>query len=669
MISGSLLNIDGLGAEWVDEQIDELTDHIDHINPVDFNSKHRYLSRGETPMSGLMDFSLTPYWIKPMNQLDPYDPTREIWVKKGVKTSFNTTPIEGGLLYFAAYMRAFHGGFVTADKEMAQSRMETHVIPMFQNSGFGDIFRSADVDTSNKTGKTKKLLQWLGGGSLTPEGAKNADKFRMYLWMWMWLDELDSWAQTIGKDGDPVRLVMSRAETFWNMRKIIGGSTPLLKGSSHIDRHHARGNQQIYECHCLKCGFPMHLRWRHEDMNNTEIKRGLIWEYKEGGEFYDPLSVRYECWNCGHGHQEHDKEKFINQNNADWKATATPVEEHIESYHIPALLSRFKHWSDHVATWHEAFTPKEKVKSQDNLQVFYNNVLGESFEVIGVKLSTAAAYSHRREFYHSNQILNDEIEKYCKSGVMFVAMLVDVQKHFLSVATFGVTIGGNSFLIEYKRLNDNASSEDGCLNMDSPAWHELRSMIDNEELYISDDKKTYMSAITLIDCGWGDSESVVAEFCSEWRSGVWPIKGDSQSAKRIRSFYEYQTSLKNTAYMLAVDHYKDRMAPVLRRRWIPSDGDQPRYTVNFPVNMPNSAMKELTVEYKREERKNGRIVAVWHRPNGARNELWDLLIYLQAAIEILAYRTCTINLELKETDFQEFWTAAEEEQLFYTIEE
>lgn len=665
--SPNLVNIDSVGAEWLCEQIDTLTEEVEHATPVGFNEEFRYLSRGETPMSGLMDFSLTPYWIKPLNQLDPYDPTREVWIKKGVKTSFNTTPIEGGLLYFAAHLRAFHGGFVTADKELAQSRMETHVIPMFQNSGFGDIFRSADADTSSKTGKTKKLLQWLGGGSLTPEGAKNADKFRMYLWMWMWLDEMDSWPQTIGKDGDPVRLVMSRAETFWNMRKIVGGSTPLLKGSSHIDRHFQRGNEQRYECRCLKCGYPMWLKWRHDDINNSAIPRGLIWEYKTDSDFYDPKSVRYECWNCGHGHVEHDKERFINKDNADWVATSEPVEEHIESYHIPALLSRFKHWSDHVATWHEAFTKNEKVKSQDNLQVFYNNVLGESFEVIGVKLSTAAAYSHRREFYHSGQILNDEIEKYCQSPVMFVAMTVDVQGRFLSVATWGVTVGGNSFLIDYKKLKDSSPPdiEDPCCDVDSPVWHELRAIIDNPECYISDDHKTYPIAITLIDSGWGKSEPAVAEFCSEWSRGVYPIKGDSHSYKRIASFYEYKTSLKNPAYMLAVEHYKDRMAPVLRRRWEPSDGDQKRFTVNFPVDMSNAAMKELTVEYKREERKGGRIVAVWHRPSGARNELWDLLIYLQAAIEILAYNTCRGNLEMDETDFIEFWRYVEEEALFW----
>jgi hypothetical protein len=69
-------------------------------------------------------------------------------------------------------------------------------------------------------------------------------------------------------------------------------------------------------------------------LNKADVKRGMKWEYKTDGTF-DPNSIRYECWNCGRGHEEHDKENFINKNNAEWIATAVPVEAGIESYHVP----------------------------------------------------------------------------------------------------------------------------------------------------------------------------------------------------------------------------------------------------------------------------------------------------------------------------------------------
>ena len=49
---------------------------------------------------------------------------------------------------------------------------------------------------------------------------------------------------------------------------------------------------------------------------------------------------------------------------------------------------------------------------------------------------------------------------------------------------------------------------------------------------------------------------------------------------------------------------------------------------------------------------------VWHRPPGVNNELWDLLIYCMAGIDIFARLTCLGNLELRDTDWKAFWEYA-----------
>jgi phage terminase large subunit GpA-like protein len=658
----SLINFDTLGADYISDLFGSLTEHVEHLTPVQYNEAKRYLSRSETPLSGYMDFSLTPYWIEPLNRLDTFDDAREIVIKKGVKTSYNTTGIEGGLFYLAGHLRAFPSMFVTADKEMAQSRMETNVIPMFQNADM-DIFRSADIDSTSKTGKTKKLLQWMGGGYCIPEGAKNADKMRMYGAMYLWLDELDSFVQSVGKDGDPVQLLKDRCSGFWNMRKIMMGSTPLLKGSSQIDRQFERGDQRKYNCRCLKCGYPQSLRWSIADLQKPETKRGMIWEYTAGGQL-DVLSIRYECKNCGHGHDENSKEKFINKDNCEWKPTATPIEPGIYSYHMPSTLSRLQPWSKQVSMWLSAYSKKGKVKNIEKLQVFYNNVLGESFEVTGAKISFSAVSGHRRPFYKKGEIPNAQIEMYCKSHVMFLCMTVDVHLHNLAVAVWGVTVGGNTWLVDYKRLVDE--TEIGCGDIESPTWGEVRRMIDEQE-YTADDGKKYRLAITLIDSGY--SESTVSDFTSEWDTGVYPIVGRSSSAVRINEFREFTTGSGKQGYMIDVDYYKDRLAPVLRRDWTPQHGDQGRYQLNTPIDTTDKELKELTREYKREKRlPNGTTKRYWYRPHGADNELWDLLVYANGALDILANLACTQNLELEETDFQSFWEYAEEQQLFYSVD-
>jgi phage terminase large subunit GpA-like protein len=74
----------------------------------------------------------------------------------------------------------------------------------------------------------------------------------------------------------------------------------------------------------------------------------------------------------------------------------------------------------------------------------------------------------------------------------------------------------------------------------------------------------------------------------------------------------------------------------------------------------------LTVE-TRQERKDerGNITYVWHRPQGAKNELWDLLGYGHAAVEILAWSICIQRFELDTIDWAKFWEYLESEALYY----
>ena len=61
----------------------------------------------------------------------------------------------------------------------------------------------------------------------------------------------------------------------------------------------------------------------------------------------------------------------------------------------------------------------------------------------------------------------------------------------------------------------------------------------------------------------------------------------------------------------------------------------------------------------------GRVSYYWHRPSGAKNELWDLLTYAHAAVEILAFSICIEHYELETVDWTEFWNYCEENKLFY----
>ena len=44
----SMVDIDTGGAEYLEDKIDTITDHVEHLNTVECNEHFRYLSRGQT---------------------------------------------------------------------------------------------------------------------------------------------------------------------------------------------------------------------------------------------------------------------------------------------------------------------------------------------------------------------------------------------------------------------------------------------------------------------------------------------------------------------------------------------------------------------------------------------------------------------------------------------
>jgi phage terminase large subunit GpA-like protein len=368
----------------------------------------------------------------------------------------------------------------------------------------------------------------------------------------------------------------------------------------------------------------------------------------------DPESVRYVCKYCGHPHFEHDKPRFISQENCFWKPTAIPVEPHIRSYRLPSFLSLLTPWSEAVGDWLTAMDIKTgKTKDIDAMQSFYNNHLGETFELLGGKIKFEAVSGHRRRWYHKGEINNKQIEQYCDTGILFLTCSVDVHKSNLAVAVWGWTAGFTCWLIDYQRFTDE--SENGCEVLESPAWGKLKDLIDYG-VWTADDGKQYKLIMTLIDSGYAAPQ--VCEFAGQWEHGVYPIVGRDRPAKAqsIKEFAEFTTVAGTTGYRILVDHYKDRLAPALRRDWHPGEGLQPSYTFNAPVDTEDHELKELTREYRREKKHpNGEVTYYWHRPGNAPQELWDLMVYGHASVEILAWILCVQDHQMEMTDWLQFW--------------
>jgi phage terminase large subunit GpA-like protein len=654
-----MYDLEMVGTDWLIEEVENLIEYIPHTTPVEFNEEHRYLPRSVTNQPGYISYDLFPYLIEILNCFDEKNGVREFSLMKGVQVGW-TTLLESCMLYAMAHVKTLPCMFMTADKELASARIENNVLPMLQQSGFEDILRSSDEGNSRKTGKTVNHLQWDGGGYMVPFGANNAAKMRSFSIAIFFKDEIDGWPTYVGKDGCPDEVSDDRCSAYWDRRKILRGSTPLKNPGSKINKSYKLGDQRKYLVKCLnpECRFPQSLRWHTED-KDTGVIGGFIW--KQDGRSLDIESVRYLCQKCGHEHAEHDKERLFELANAEWVPTAKPSQPGIRSYHLPAMYSPigFQPWYKCVASFLAGYDPvTRKVVDIAAYQKFYNNILGEPFTIMGSKVKFVHVSAHRRQGYKFGEVPNKYALQYSGSRIMFLTCTVDVHKSNLAVTVMGWTRDARTYVIDYWRF-EVEGDEETCEEISHPVWGRMRKLIE-ETTYIADDGQGYRILYTLVDAGFAND--TINTFCSDYTSGVVPILGRTRPAKnqRILEFAEFTTQAGTIGFRILVDHYKDRIAPVLRREWVEEVGLQDRYHFNAPLDITDKQLKELTVETRVEETDaNGGTTYVWKRPKGAFNELWDLLGYGHACVEIIAWNICIKHFELETIEWGRFWDYAD----------
>lgn len=638
-------------AQWLEEQFAALTYELEVITPSKWAETKRYLPPSVTALPGPFSFDVAPFAREIVDCMSLDSPVREVIWMKGVQITATTAGLENTLGYVIEHVKTAPAMLVTADAELAKLRLESYILPMLEHSGLSHLIRSSDTTNNRKTGQRDGKLEWIGGGFLALLGAKNPNKMRSTSAQYLLADEIDGWPLKVGRDGSPMKLVRDRTAAFESSRKIFCVSTPTVKGQSVIETEFLRGDQRYYHVCCLHCGFPQVLRWRRVNKDTGEVT-GIVWEMD--GARLVPGSTRYLCERCGHPHTNDDKMKLLSPSyGAEWRPTATPVNPTVRSYHLSALYSPvgMQSWDACVAKWLEAWDDERgQARNTDDLKVFYNNVLGETFVELGEKIRFDHVSPHRRHHYRFGEVPNAFASEYCESHVLVLTCAVDVHKDNLAVSVFGWTRGRRAILIDYWRFEGDTENLH-----DAATWGRLRELLEEKE-YVADDGKIYRIELTLIDSGYRADD--VYQFCGEYAAGVIACKGRDISARsHVGKYYELSTGKSGERFAgIFVDHYKDRWSTSFRREW---DGVsvQPEGYFNAPIDIRDDQLKELTVEVKRDrKRADGVIIGKeWHRPSGANNELWDCLVYCTAALQMIADDLCISQLGLPQANWLEFY--------------
>ena len=627
-------------VEFFLECIDSLTDSKSFLQVSEWAEQNRYLPTELTPMPGYWDNSVAPYLVEPMDCMSVSSPVRKVAVMKGAQICATTGLIENPLGY--AIEEAPSGVmYVSADKGLTERTFETKIERLLDSSNLRQLI-SSQVNTARARSGDKATYKEFPGGFIYAVGAGNPGKLRAMSVKRAFLDEIDAMPDKLGHEGSPESLIEIRTRAFESSRKIMYLSTPVILQTSKIWKLWEYGDKRRYYVPCKYCGKMQYLVFRAKREDGKFY--GFVFEIDDDGTYiYD--SVRYLCKKCLKPWANYDKAYFLPL--GEWRPEKKPLEHGFRSYHIPSFISPvgIYSWNAVITDWLKCYDEQlNRIIDVDERKVFRQTVEGLPWEERGEAPKFEKVISHRRAIYARNQIPNKAALQEAGSPIFFLLASADVHKERIDFNVIGWCRDGVSYNIDYRKLEGDTE------DLEKGPWKKLREIIETE-VWKADDGKKYKIQLNLIDARY--RTDTVYSFCSEYSGGVFPIMGLYRMPKgaRVNQFAEYKSKFGTVAYNINTTYFKDRLASWLRKDW--NSGEmQPLGYPNFPVDYGDDYFHEFESEQKMEERsrKTGQVIGYYWKQidAGHPNHAWDCFIYNMAALELVAYKYCTIDYK----DFQ-----------------
>lgn len=478
-----------------------------------------------------------------------------------------------------------------------------------------DVPAVGDVlgDGRSRDKRNTILKKTYPGGVLYLVGANSGGGFRRISVRIAEFDEVDGYPWVAGNDGDVITLGIGRTEDAWD-RKIIIGSTPLIKGSSVVARYYAESDRRRFFVPCPHCDHGQVLKW-----GGLEKDYGFKWP--EG----QPSEVAYLCEHC-HCMINH-AQKFGMLDQGEWFAEKGRRFEGHAGFHIWAAYSYLPN-----SSWPKL--AEEWLKSQkDNrrLQVFVNQILGEPWEERG-KAPNELSLMARRERYPVRTIEPatpgdaEKVENVVPNAAAVLTSFTDVQVDRLETQVVGWGHGEEAWTLEYHVLHGDPTAE--------PVWQAVFELLTRPR-YLERGGVEYIRS-NAIDSGYA-SQSVYAYAAPRqvYRTPdgrlafTWATKGVTGSGP-VWPRKPGKSSMSNVpVWPVKVDTAKDTMSSRLQSIADPGPG-----FIHFPMDFGEDYFRQLTAEqaFDRHDSK-GFPRRVWEMKKGRkRNEVWDTVVGNYAAL-------------------------------------
>ena len=455
---------------------------------------------------------------------------------------------------------------------------------------------------------------FLNGSTIELKDAITPDAFAEYAARYMFGDEIDRKPWQSGgektSEGNKVSLMKRRMDNFDDGVMTLG-SSPGLKGHSHIEEGYLRGDQRQFFVPCPDCGEYQILEW-----GGPRKGFGVMWPDGK------PLKAFYRCKHCHHDIQQVSQMAMVRQ--GEFRATAVG-EPGVISFRTNALISPLGavSWGKLAVEFERANTAAKEGEF-DLLQAFVNTVLAETWQP---RAGSKVVNSHELE---ENQ---EHFECEIPPGVRFTTMGMDVQSGpdgsggYAIASVWGWGQGEEAWLIGRYRFNKRHPFADPLGKL------EIEQFILNKRFKTMDGREMRILA-TSIDSGGKDYTQDVYEMTLRLHSrNVWAIKGrnlrpgvrsgqiwpkDPTRTRAASLLFNIDTGMIKDRLNQKLNYGHKRSAPV-HFPFEGAEGSEPIETEYFD---------ELTLE-KPVLVKNGGGAVHW-QTNKKGNEAWDEFCYAYA---------------------------------------
>lgn len=461
------------------------------------------------------------------------------------------------------------------------------------------VLRGKIKDAKSRDSDNTILEKGFPGGSLAIVGANTPNDLASRPVRVVLADEVDKYPSSAGDFGDPISLAMSRQNTFWN-RKTLIGSTPGEMTTSTVAAWFKRGDQRRYHVPCPHCETEQVMLWER-----------IVWNKDENG--HKPVTARYLCDDCGCLWTDAERMRAVERGR--WIASA-PFEG-VASFAIGIGLSPWVSMEQSVRKFLAAkdFAPR--------LRQWINEVKGEPWEERG-EASSADELAARAEAYDDQSL---------PQAVRFVTAGVDTQDDRLEYSLVGWGDGEEAWVIRHEVL----TGDPGKLAV----WSELDVAL-KDTVFATEDGRSLRVRAACVDSG-GHFGSMVLSFARARASRkIYATKGignDHRGSKPIWGKSMLRTkNAGDRLWAVGVDTAKDGLQA--RLRIVPGEGPNPK-AVHFPTTgLSADYYEQLTSEMVVTElSREGRLQRRWKmKPGQKRNEALDCFILAEAAMLSLPTR-------------------------------